>query len=300
MRFCYICGKVVPQTRIGENPYSVWVCLNTGSGDIFTGECGCLAGYGESCKHVSTLLHYIEYEVRVGNNKTCTSIPQQWGRKTSNKCKKFTSLTKNMKIKKTKSGLQSPDNGGYISGSLFDPRAPGDRCSNFGHEHWEKIAMASDGNCSLVCFIKTDYVANKTQEIESAGSVSLPPTVPEIMEEINRKKTNASLQEKCTALKEAMKITQEEADLVYQSTKEQSKDSKWKEYRIGRITASKAHDVIVKYDSNMTVRNETAAENLCAELCGYHPEVKSKSVQWGTQTEPVAQKTFNKTMKNNS
>lgn len=34
------------------------------------------AGYGESCKHVSALLHYVEYEVRVGNNRTCTSTPQ--------------------------------------------------------------------------------------------------------------------------------------------------------------------------------------------------------------------------------
>ena len=34
--------------------------------------------------------------------------------------------------------------------------------------------MASDGNSSLLCFIKTEYVANKTQEIESATSVSLP------------------------------------------------------------------------------------------------------------------------------
>ena len=53
----------------------------------------------------------------------------------------------------------------------------------------------------------------------------------------------------------------------------------------------------MKYDLDMTVKNEIAAENLCAEICGYLPEVKSKSVQWGTQTEPVARKTFNKTMK---
>ena len=241
VKFCYVRGKVVPQTRIGENPYSVWVCLGTGSGDILTGECGCLAGYGESCKHVSALLHHIEYEVRVGNNKTCTSIPQQWGRKTSNKRKKIhqPDKTKNMKMKKTKSGLQSPDDGGRISRSLFDPRAPEDRSSNFGHEDWEKLAMASDGNSSLLCFIKTKYVANKTQEIESATSVSLPPTLPEIVEEINKKTPNASLQEKCTALKEKMKIAQDEADLVYRSTKEQSKNSKWKEYRIEELLPQK-------------------------------------------------------------
>ena len=87
LKFCYVLGKVVPQARIGENPYTVWVCLNTTGGDILTGECGCLASYGENCKHVSSLLHYMEYEVRVGNNKTCTSNPQQWGRKGSKRKK---------------------------------------------------------------------------------------------------------------------------------------------------------------------------------------------------------------------
>ena len=138
-------------------------------------------------------------------------------------------------------------------------------------------------------------MAKKVQETEATGSVNLPPTIPEIVEKINKKIPDASLQEKCTALKEATKITQEEAAFVRKSTTGQSKDCKWKEYRIGRITASKAHDVIVKYDSDMAVRNETAAENLCADICGYLPEVKSKSIKWGTQTEPVARNTFNKT-----
>ena len=114
-----------------------------------------------------------------------------------------------------------------------------------------------------------------------------------MVEEIKKKMTNASLQEKCIALKEARKISQEEADLVSKFTKEQSEDPKWKEYRIGRIT-SKVHDVIVKYTADTTVKNAISAENLSAEICGYLPEVKSKSVQWGKQTESVARKTFNK------
>ena len=43
LKFCYVRGKVVPQTRIWENPYTVWVCLNTTNGDILTGECGCMS-----------------------------------------------------------------------------------------------------------------------------------------------------------------------------------------------------------------------------------------------------------------
>ena len=121
-----------------------------------------------------------------------------------------------------------------------------------------------------------------------------------MVDEINRKNPFGSLQKKCIVLKGAMEITKVEAALVNKSTREQSKDSKWKEYRVRGITASKAHAVIVKYDLDMTVKNETAAENLFAEICGYLPEVRSKSVQWDTQTEPAARKTFYKTMKKKS
>ena len=147
--------------------------------------------------------------------------------------------------------------------------------------------MATTGKSAVLCFIKTDYVqVNKRKKAESLESISFPPAIPEMVEEIK----NVSLQEKCIALKE-------EADLVSKFTTEQSEDPKWKEYTIGRITASKAHDVIVKCNVDMTVKNEISAENLCAEICGYLPEVKSKSVRWGKQTESVARKTFNKTMK---
>lgn len=62
--FCYVRGRVVPQTRINEPPYTVWVCLRSVSGAVMTAECKCLAGFGECCKHVAALLHYIEQEVR--------------------------------------------------------------------------------------------------------------------------------------------------------------------------------------------------------------------------------------------
>ena len=34
-------------------------------------------GVSGSCKHIGTLLWYIEWEVRLGNNQTCTSKPQK-------------------------------------------------------------------------------------------------------------------------------------------------------------------------------------------------------------------------------
>ena len=46
--------------------------------EILTGECGCIAGYSESCKHVFALLHFAEHHVLLDHNKTCMSKKQTW------------------------------------------------------------------------------------------------------------------------------------------------------------------------------------------------------------------------------
>ena len=58
-------------------PYSVWVCIDD-DGSILTGECGGVAGLISSCKHVFVILHYIENQVTLGHNKTCTRRKQKW------------------------------------------------------------------------------------------------------------------------------------------------------------------------------------------------------------------------------
>ena len=64
---------MVPQTRVSEKPYKVWVCLNNlTSCEILTGECGCIV----MCKHVFALLHFVEHHVSLGHNKTCMSKKQ--------------------------------------------------------------------------------------------------------------------------------------------------------------------------------------------------------------------------------
>ena len=64
--------KVVPQTRVSESPYNVGVCVSTSTLQVLTGECRCVAGYGETCKHVFALLHFVEQQVSLSDNKTCT------------------------------------------------------------------------------------------------------------------------------------------------------------------------------------------------------------------------------------
>ena len=48
----------------------------------------------EVCKHVGALLHHIASEVRKGQNKTCTSLPQTWGHPSVGARKKYGPIVK--------------------------------------------------------------------------------------------------------------------------------------------------------------------------------------------------------------
>ena len=93
LKYCFVKGVVIPQTRVNENPYSVWVCIHD-DGSILTGECGCVAGLISSCKHVFAILHYIENEVTLGHNKTCTNKKQNWDVRLFTKSEKIHPSTK--------------------------------------------------------------------------------------------------------------------------------------------------------------------------------------------------------------
>ena len=76
--YCFIRGEVLVCTTNKSKgvTYRVWVCVNSSTCKILTGECACIAGYGESCKHVFALLHFVENKVALGLNKTSTSKKQ--------------------------------------------------------------------------------------------------------------------------------------------------------------------------------------------------------------------------------
>ena len=116
----------------------------------------------------------------------------------------------------------------------------------------------------------------------------LPPTLPELAERISQEMPSASLKEKCRKLKEDMTLSPEECIAVKETTVDQYKTPLWQQFRIGRITASKSHDVIVKYDDNLNIKN-MKAENLCSEK-----NIDTKPMQWGRQNATKARNKYRK------
>ena len=44
IRYCFVKGLCHPEQKLGQNPYTVWICLHKDSGAAVNGECTCVAG----------------------------------------------------------------------------------------------------------------------------------------------------------------------------------------------------------------------------------------------------------------
>lgn len=75
---CFIKGLVVPQTRVNEKPYLVWVLIFKNTGTIHKADCHCIAGLSGMCKHVAALLYRVSDMVKAGLNKPGTCHQQMW------------------------------------------------------------------------------------------------------------------------------------------------------------------------------------------------------------------------------
>ena len=62
---------------MSETPLYPWIIVEK-SGNILCAHCNCMAGLGEYCSHVGTVLFYVEFAVNLRDSKTCTEEKAYW------------------------------------------------------------------------------------------------------------------------------------------------------------------------------------------------------------------------------
>ena len=62
---------------MNETALKPWVIADT-SGVIHAAHCDCMAGLGEACSHVGSLLFYLEAASRINSSKTVTQEKAYW------------------------------------------------------------------------------------------------------------------------------------------------------------------------------------------------------------------------------
>ena len=252
------------------------------------------------CKHVGALLWYIEEQVRLRNNKTCTGKKQKWSVPSKKAQNLHTpDILDNIGVSKPNAKRilsPPPETTNRRKRSSFDPRLLKDRTADPLSRHdIDVLADITNGNSGIVSLLRTaaprsEWLHN-TQICEEVVSTSehieLPPKLKDLAMDI----------ETFPQFLKANKITSEQCELIEKSTQQQSDNELWFAYRAFRVTASKFKDAVEKVNDNMVIKNPEKCRTFISKVCGYYPKLSSKATEWGIANEPIARNIYYKKFK---
>ena len=73
-----IVAKVRHPQRMNDPLVTLWIIANK-VGSILSAHCiGCMAGLGECCSHIASVLFYVEFWTRVNGKLSCTQVKCTW------------------------------------------------------------------------------------------------------------------------------------------------------------------------------------------------------------------------------
>lgn len=134
-------------------------------------------------------------------------------------------------------------------------------------------------------------------------SISVAPTVdpdpveqkyPKLLSTLRQDDSEGDISKICDEVYASYSVSHAQASNLEMATRNQNISPLWYQHRMGRITASKAHDVFVRKDS-------TPPDNLVRRISGYsvYDLSKNAAVKWGTETEEECRQVFSNHQKIN-
>ncbi len=293
---------------LNKKPLTPWIIAEN-NGKVISAHCDCMAGLGESCSHVASLLWAIESGVRIRDSMTVTQKKAYWvipngvkevpyarvrnieltGKKkcwtavekgdfTVNSGSSRSSTPKTSKSRSsTPRASKSPSSTPRASKSPSPmiKRADITRTKNF---------LASLASCSSKPAILSLVEPHSPQYIPKAADGSLPLCLTTLYKA-------SYLSKKCSELltisKEVkIEVTKDEVDKAEIVTRSQVQSRLWQKMRAGRITASRFKAVCHTDPSN-------PSKSLIMSIC--HPELsrfKTAATQYECEHEATAKKKY--------
>ena len=189
------------------------------------------------CKHVGALLWYIEREVRLGNNRTCTSKKQKWSVPSWKQLKLHgPELLNNIIVKKTKAErVLSGSETFLLKRYEFYPRPLQDRSATVLLENdVDKLADVTNGNCGIVMLMRRKRKGNdecrdiaQIVEIESSKHIEQPLTIKQTFETYGKCSFNDFVDQ--------LNVTVDQQNIIQEQKAKQSSENSWFEYRVTEL-----------------------------------------------------------------
>ena len=284
--------------RLSEKPLTPLVVAEP-SGKIVAAHCNCMAGLGECCSHVASLLWACEAGARIRDSMTVTQKSAYWVMPSGMKDIPYAPVKEMDFTRKKKSAtmIETHQFATASSPSPISSRAgtPTSSRSATPCQHFQKPSeqeveelFASLSKCktkpailSLVAPYADNYVPKSLNE-------NFPPCVSQLYNPDAILMNYGELLKHCETYD--IEVTQEQADAVEASTKSQSKSPLWFNMRSGRITASRFKAVSCTSTGSPSI-------SLIMSIC--HPEMnkfRTASVCWCCEHEEEARRKYSQTM----
>ncbi|XP_065649401.1 uncharacterized protein LOC136078182 [Hydra vulgaris] len=185
IKYCFIRGFCLPEQKLSHVPYDVWIVLHKDSGNVVTGNCSCPAGTSGICKHVGALLWYVEKEVSLGNNHSCTSKKQQWSVPSKKQIRLHAPETLvNIELKKSK----KEDYTDSLSEKRFIHSIDN---KPLNENDIDLLAEITNGKCGLVTLMRKEStffnisMVHKEVEISTSVLIDFPKTIAEVIKKVH-------------------------------------------------------------------------------------------------------------------
>lgn len=279
--------------KMSKKPLTPWIIAEE-SGKIVSAHCDCMAGLGESCSHVASLLWAIESGVRIRDSMTVTQKKAYWVIPNGVKEVPYAPV-KNMDFVGKKRSLaimasldfKQPDSSCSPTPSpspISRPsKSPTPALTVPDHEE-TKSFLASLASCPSKPAILSLVQPYSSNYVPKSLSVGLPMYLTELFKSEYLHKNYGDL---LTLAREiTITVTPEEASLVEAKTRSQSKSRLWFRMRTGRITAS-------RFKSACRTNPAAPSISLIMSIC--HPELtkfKNAATCWGCEHELIARKKY--------
>ena len=225
-----VSGKVRHSQRMNDPFVALWIITEHNGTVLFAHCVGCMAGQGECCLHIASVLFYIEAWNRINEKLTCTQVKCTWLLPTAVKEVAYAPVA-DIDFRSAETTINNLTTTKGSTGSHSSEVA--------------KVAATVPGDTELRNFYaelnscKTKAAALSLIHPFSDAFVSKSRNVPTISDLFDKKYLDFAYHDLLKACEKIFpKITDEEVRLIEEDTRSQSKGSSFYRHRAGRIGAS--------------------------------------------------------------
>jgi len=262
-------------------PLKVWV-ITKSDGEVITAHCTCMAGLGEACSHVASVLFAAEANSLTKLQFSSTSLPCSWLPPTFRSVKFSEIKGIDFSTPQHKRKLSMTSESGSKSKKKCTILPPTEEHLK---NHYLSIAKTS-GKPSLLSLVP----GMNQSFVPKYVSGELPKPLTHLYDENALSLQFSDLLQKCEEIYDGITVTVAQAKLVEEETRKQSSSKIWFDQRSGRVTASKLYSVLHTNQSKPSV-------SLIKSIC-YPGATKffSKACEYGCQHEDTARSIYTEIM----